>query len=126
MEIFKIVTLSISGLLLLSVGMLRLANPLKTYLKNSGITLADDVNLLNEVRGVSALMMSAGSIILLGIFYSQMTFTSFTIATLLFIGFTIGRVVSIIKDGKPNKMIIQGLFSELILGALNLYCLFVA
>ena len=71
-------------------------------------------------------MMSAGAIILLGIFYSQMTFTSFTIATLLFIGFAIGRVVSIIKDGKPNKMIIQGLFSELILGALNLFCLFVA
>ena len=36
METFKIVTLSVSGLLLLSVGILRLANPLKTYLKNSG------------------------------------------------------------------------------------------
>ena len=126
METFKIVTLSISGLLLLSVGILRLANPLKTYLKNSGITLADDVNLLNEVRGVSALMMCVGVLILLGIAYPQVTFTSFTIATLFFLGFSIGRIFSVIKDGKPNKLIIQGLFSELILGTLNLYCLFVA
>ena len=126
METFKIVTLSISGLLLLSMGVLRLTNPIKTYLKNSGIGLADDVNLLNEVRGVSALMMCAGILILLGTLFPQLTFTSFTIATLLFIGFAIGRVLSLIKDGKPNKMIIQGLFSELILGTLNLYCLFVA
>ncbi len=57
MEIVNIVTLSISGLLLLAVGTLRLINPIKNYLKNSGIKLEKEVNLLNEVRGVSSVMM---------------------------------------------------------------------
>ncbi len=123
MEIFKIITLSLSGLLLLFVGIMRLSNPIKTYLKNSGIKLEKEVNLLNEMRGVSALMMCGGIIILLGTIVSILTFTSFVVATLIFIGFAIGRILSISKDGKPNKLIIQGLISELVLGSLNLFCL---
>ena len=63
MEIFKIVTLSISGLLLLTVGTLRISNPIKNYSKNSGIKLENDVNLLNEMRGVSSVMLFGGIII---------------------------------------------------------------
>ena len=124
MEILKIVTLSISGLLLLTVGTLRLINPIKNYLKNSGIKLEKEVNLLNEVRGVSSVMMSGGIIILLGTIIPKITTASFVVAILIFLGFAIGRLISIRLDGKPNKLIIQGLISELILGFLNLFCLF--
>jgi len=122
MEIFKIITLSLSGLLLLSVGLMRLSNPMKTYLKNSGIKLEKEVNLLNEMRGVSAVMMCGGIIILLGTIIPQLRFSSFVIATLIFLGFAIGRLLSILLDGKPNKLIGQGLLSELVLGFLNLFC----
>ena len=124
MEILKIVTLSISGLLLLTVGTLRLINPIKNYLKNSGIKLEKEVNLLNEVRGVSSVMMCGGIIILLGTIIPKITTASFVVAILIFLGFAFGRLISIRLDGKPNKLIIQGLISELVLGFLNLFCLF--
>ncbi len=123
MEIFATITLALSGFLLFMVGTMRLSNPTKTYSKNSGIELAKDVDLLNEVRGVSALMMSSGIIILLGTIMPKLTPFSCVVAVLLFLGFAIGRLLSIVTDGKPNKKIIQGLFSELILGGANLFCL---
>ena len=102
---------------------MRLSNPIKTYLKNSGIKLANDVDLLNEMRGVSALMLTGGLLILLGIFIPQFTFTSFVVASLILLGFAIGRLLSIGLDGKPNRLIVQGLISELVLGAANIFCL---
>lgn len=123
MEIFKIVILSLSGLLLFFVGTMRLINPIKTYLKNSGIKLENDVNLLNEMRGVSSVMLLAGVIILLGTFIPELTLTSHSFAILLFLGFAIGRVLSFGLDGKPNKLIVQGLIFELILGGANTFCL---
>ena len=123
MEILKTVTLSISGLLLLTVGTLRLINPIKNYLKNSGIKLEKEVNLLNEIRGVSSLMLCGGIVILLGTIVPKITTASFVVAVLIFIGFAIGRIISIRLDGKPNKLIIQGLISELVLGAANIFCL---
>ena len=123
MEIFKIVILSLSGLLLFFVGTMRLINPIKTYLKNSGIKLENDVNLLNEMRGVSSVMLFGGIIILLGTVIPKLTITSFVVATLILLGFAIGRSLSIALDGKPNKLLIQGLISEIVLGAANVFCL---
>jgi hypothetical protein len=123
MEIFKIVILSLSGLLLFSIGTMRLINPIKTYLKNSGVTLENDVNLLNEMRGVSSLMLLAGVIILLGTIIPELSLTSHSFAILLFLGFAIGRVFSFGVDGKPNKLIVQGLIFELVFGTANIFCL---
>ena len=123
MEIFKIITLSISGLLLLTVGTLRISNPIKNYSKNSGIKIENEVNLLNEVRGLSSVMLFGGIIILLGIIVPKLTFTSFVVAILILLGFAIGRLLSIGLDGKPNKLLIQGLIFELILGSANIFCL---
>ncbi len=123
MEIFKIVILSLSGLLLFFVGTMRLINPIKTYLKNSGVKLENDVNLLNEMRGVSSVMLLGGVIILLGTFIPELTLTSHSFAILLFLGFAMGRLLSFRLDGKPNKLIVQGLIFELILGGANTFCL---
>lgn len=123
MEIFTIVTLALSGLLLLMVGMARLSNPIKNYAKNSGISIANDVDLLNEVRGTSAVMLIGAIVVLLGIFVPEVTLTSHVIAALLFLGFAVGRFVSITADGQPNKKIKQGIVFELVLGAANVICL---
>ena len=123
MEIFKIVTLSLSGLLLLFVGMMRLMNPKQAYAKNSGIQLADDVNLLNEVRGVSAVQLLGGIIILLGTIVAPLTIVSFGVASLIFLGFALGRLISMNVDGKPNNQIRQGIMFELVLGAASLFFL---
>ncbi|WP_459212245.1 DUF4345 domain-containing protein [Aquimarina rhabdastrellae] len=123
MEIIKIVILSLSSLLLIYVGLMRLSNPMKTYLKNSGITLSKDASLLNEIRGMSAVMLSAGILALLGIVFTPLTFTSHVVAALIFLGFAIGRLISLKADGTPSKQITQGIVFELVLGTANILCL---
>lgn len=123
MEIFKIVTLALSALLLVFVGISRLSNPIKTYLNSSGIKLENDASLLNEMRGVSSVMLFAGIIIALGTFIAKLSLTSHLVAILIFIGFVIGRFISIKADGKPNKQITQGIVFELVLGLANVFCL---
>lgn len=123
MEIIKIAILSLSALMLVFVGVMRLSNPIKTYLKNSGIRLENDASLLSEMRGVSAVMLSAGIIIALGIFIEKLTFTSHFIGSLIFVGFAIGRLISLKADGKPSKQITQGILFELVLGVANVFCL---
>ncbi len=124
MEIFNIIVLSISGLLLfVAAGLLRLSNPIKNYLKNSGIKLENEVNTLSEVRGMSSVMMIGGIIVLLGTIVPRLTLTSFVVAVLIFGGYAIGRLLSLGIDGKPNKLIIQGLVTEIVLGGLNIFCL---
>ena len=123
MNILNIVVLSLSGILLFTIGTLRISNPIKNYLKNSGINLVNEVNLLNEIRGVSSVMLSSGVIILLGTIIPKLTVISLAIASLIFLGFAMGRLLSIAIDGKPNKLIIQGLIFELVLGSVNIFCL---
>ena len=115
------VILSLSSLMLAFVGAMRLSNPTKTNLKNSGIKLQKDAILLNEMRGVSAVMLCAGVIILLGTFMEKLTFTSLFVASLIFVGFAIGRLISLKADGKPSKQITQGISFELVLGAANVF-----
>lgn len=119
MEIFKIVMLCITGPFLMMVGLSRLANPIKNYSKNSGIELGNDVNILNEMRGVGAVMLCAGAIIFLGVFLSQLMLTSFIVALLIFLGFALGRLISFGADGKPNKLIVKGLAFEIVFGLAN-------
>ncbi len=124
MEIFNIVVLAISGLLLFTLaGILRLIDPVKNYWKNTGIKIENEVNMLSEARGMSSLMMFGGIIIALGIFIPNLTMTSHIVAILLFGSYAFGRLLSIGLDGKPNKLLINGLISEIVLGALNIFCL---
>jgi len=123
MVILSIVILSLSSLLLTMVGISRAANPIKNYLKNSGIVIAEDINLLSETRGIGALMALGGIVIASGMFIPELTLTSHVVASLIFLGYAIGRLVSLGTDGKPNSQIKVGLISELVLGPVNLFCL---
>ncbi len=123
MDLFTTVTLTLSGLLLSMIGLLRLSNPIKNYAKNSGIQLASDIDLLSEVRGVGALMLLGGLIILSGTILTPITISSLMVASLIFIGFAVGRLVSMSSDGKPNTQIITGLITELVLGTANVIVL---
>ena len=124
MEIFNIVILSISGLMLFMLaGLLRLINPIENYWKNSGIKINDEVNMLSEVRGMSALMSLGGIVILLGTVVPELRLTSFIVAIMIFGGYAIGRLLSFGIDGRPNKQIITGLVSEVVLCSVNTFCL---
>ena len=128
MEIINIVVLSLSGLLLTYSGTMRLIKPLKslclkTYLDDPKIKLEGKVDIFSEMRGAGSSIALSGIIILLGIIIPQLTLTSFVVATLTFLGYAFGRLVSLRFDGKPGQQITQGLIMELILGAVNAFCL---
>jgi len=123
MEIVQIVVLALTGLFLTLMGILRISNPIANYAKNSGINLDNNVDLLNEMRGVSAVMLCAGIIIGMGALISGLMFTSFVVGALIYLGFAIGRFVGWATDGKPNKQISQGIVFELVFGGAHLFCL---
>ncbi len=64
-----------------------------------------------------------GIIILLGILITDLMLASFVVAIVIFLGHALGRLVSLGLDGKPNKQLVQGLISELVLGVANAFCL---
>ena len=128
MEIINIVVLSLSGILLIYAGTMRLIKPLnslclKNYLDNPQIILEYKLDIFNEMRGAGTSTSFGGIVILLGIIIAELSLASFVVAIVIFLGHALGRLVSLRLDGKPNKQLAQGLISELVLGAANVFCL---
>ncbi|MEL7124473.1 MAG: DUF4345 domain-containing protein [Bacteroidota bacterium] len=128
METFKIVVLSLSGLALFYASSMRLINPnkanfLKTYIGNSEIKLEKDTDLLNEIRGIGSVMLLGGILVLMGTIMPDFKQTSFVVASLIFGGVVLGRLISFGLDGIPNADIIRAAIIEVTLCVLNLFCL---
>ena len=128
MEIFNIVVLALSGLLLTYAGSMRLFKPLKsfclkTYLEDPKIKLEGEADIFNEMRGAGSSITFGGIFIFLGIIIDQLMLASFVVAIVIFLGHALGRLVSLKLDGKPNQQLAQGLISEIVLGAANVFCL---
>lgn len=120
----QMIILALTGLFLVFIGLSRFINPIVNYAKNSGVVFPNEVNVLNEVKGVSVLMIGAGLLIVLGAVLSSFGFTAFVIGCLIFWGFAIGRLLSWAIDGRPNKKIVQGIAFEFIFGLAHLWGLF--
>ena len=128
MNIFKIVVLALSGLALFYASSTRLINPteavfLQTYLENPENSLEVDIDLVNEIRGVGAVMFLGGIIAFLGTIRADFRLTSFVVATVIFGGVVLGRSLSLFIDGIPNENLIRAATAEGVLGTLNIFCL---
>lgn len=129
-EIANYVVLFLSGAILAFAGAMRLFKPagsfcLQTYLGTPDVQLEDDVDMLSEMRGAGALTLLTGLIVLAGLVSAQVRPTSFAIAALFFLGYGIGRTVSLAVDGKPNRDLVNGTITELLFGVLNIGCLLI-
>ena len=58
-----------------------------------------------------------------GTFITELTITSFIVAILIYLGFTLGRLISFKFDGKSNGLIVKGIMFELVFGLVNIVCL---
>lgn len=128
MERFKIVVLALSGLALLYACSLRLINPtnavfLQTYLENPANSLATDIDLVNEIRGIGAVMLLGAVVTLIGIMRVDFRQTAFVVVTVIFGGVVLGRSVSIVMDGMPNADLLRAASAEILLSILNIICL---
>lgn len=128
MKIFKIIVLVLSGLALFYASSSRLINPagavfLQTFFENPENSLTTAVDLVNEIRGVGAVLLLGGIISLIGAFRTSFTQTSFVVTTVIFGGIVIGRSLSFLIDGIPNQDLIRVAVVEAVLAILNVYCL---
>ena len=128
MEVFKIIVLSLSGLMMIYAGSSRLFKPLtsfclKSYLDNPEFKLHGEVDALNEMRAAGTSIAVVGLTILLSTILPELRMTSFVVAVVIFLGHALGRLVSLKQDGKPGKLMTQGLTFDLGLGLLNALCL---
>jgi hypothetical protein len=110
------------GLFLIIIGSWRLIDPIAAF-EGLGLTLSNNVGLLNEARGTAGAMIGLGFLILLGTFKKKITFTSTLVATVFFLGFGIARIIAVILDGNPGNALLTGIITEFAFGILALFAL---
>ncbi len=128
MKIFQVVILVLLGLALLYACSSRLINPanavfLETYLANPANSLETDIDLVNEIRGVGAVMLLGAIVAFLGAIREDFRFTAFVVITVIFGGVVLGRSLSFFIDGIPNENLMRAAIIEIALGLLNVFCL---
>ncbi len=128
MEVFYIITLALSGILLCFAGTMRLIKPisslcLRYYSDDPSLQIHSKSDVFSEMRGAGGFTVFSGIVILIGIFVPDFRMTSFTAAIVIYLGYVLGRLTSMFLDGKPGKPTVQGFKSEIIFSALNIFCL---
>lgn len=111
------VTLILAGLIALGVGIGVLFFP-HGFHASAGIPLADDVNLLNEMRASGGMVLAAGLFVLLGAVRASMAVPAMAVACVLYLSYGLSRVVSVVLDGVPNSALLQIMALELFIGGL--------
>lgn len=127
MKTFYAVVLVVSGLSMFYASTTRLIKPTKavffpTQIKSSEKTDKPNTDLINEIRGVGGVLMLGGTLALLGLAISGFKQYSFMMASVIFIGIVIGRLLSMGIEGIPSSGVLQAMIVEFILGVFNLYC----
>ncbi len=130
MEIFNLIVLALSGLLLTFAGSTRLFRPIKSlcltgFAEKHGGGPEEDADLYSEMRGAGGFTLFSGFAILAGTVMPEFRLTSFVVGIVIFLGYAIGRSFSIATDGKPGKETMGGLFSEILFAALHIVCLII-
>ena len=128
MKTFHIVVLALSGLALFYASTMRLFNPteavfLQTFFEHSGNSLDIHTDLVNEIRGVGAVMLLGGFVALLGTIRADFRSAAFVVLTVILGGVVLGRSYSFFIDGIPHANLIRAAIAEGVLGGLNVFCL---
>jgi hypothetical protein len=121
-NIFVKVLLIISGSIGIWVGYSLLFSTV-AFEATAGINLGKDINLLSELRAPSGLLLVGGILIILGAFYSKLTFTSILLSCLIYLSYGFSRLVSIIFDGFPSESLQIALIAEFLVGLISLFVL---
>lgn len=127
MKPFRISVLVLSALALFYASSSRLFNPagavfLQTNLENPESSQVA-IDLLNEIRGVGAVMLLGAVTALLGTLRTDFRLTSFVVTAVIFGGVVLGRSLSLFIDGIPNENLMRAATAESVLAALNIFCL---
>ena len=109
--------LGLAGLIAAAVGFGILFVPHAFYAA-SGIAIGTDASLLNELRAPGGMVLAIGLFALMGTARNPLTLPALALSVLLYLGFGLSRLVSIVLDGMPNTTMVQTTVLELAVGGL--------
>jgi hypothetical protein len=115
MNALRRATLFVAGLVAVAIGAAILLAPVAFHWAN-GIELTENASLLSELRAPGGALVAAGALIILGAFVARLAFTAAAVGALLYLGYGLARVLSIVVDGAPAGGLIVGMAVELALG----------
>ena len=115
-------TLVLSGLIGAGVGLGILFTP-RAFHASAGITLGDDVNLLNEMRSSGGMLFACSLFVLYGAIRSALAILALLLAATLYLTYGLSRAVSVLIDGVPNAAMLQIMGLELAIAVLCLLAL---
>ena len=114
--------LFLCAFILILPGAIALFSPEKFTARN-GIDITGNLSLFNDYRGLGGILLGNGIIILLGVMYHRMAFTSNVVAVVIYLSFGLGRIFSIGMDGMPAKGLMVASIVEIALGLLAVFAL---
>jgi hypothetical protein len=109
------VILFIAGLMFIIVGFATMVMPVDFAAMN-GADILGQLAVLNDYRGSGGLMLGGGIIMMAGVFSSKLRYTSIVVATVMYLGKAIGRVVSFGTDGMPGDSLVKATVVEFVVG----------
>jgi len=118
-SMFERIVLGVAGVSAFTIGGFIALEP-HTFYSSYGIALADDPNLLSELRGPGANLAVLGVLMLAGLFYQPLSKASIIVAKIVFFAFPLGRVIGIFADGMPSEAILAVLAVEVAIAILLL------
>jgi len=116
------ILLGVSGMLLLIIGAAILLQP-HAFFATSGITLANNPDLLSEIRAPGGLLVGCAVVILLGAFRQSITKSALILSAIVYGSYGFTRMFSMMLDGLPSASLIAAAAMEITVGALCLFAL---
>lgn len=114
--------LIICGVIFILAGSVALFSPVG-FTERNGIDIAGNLSLFSDYRAMGGLILGPGIIILLGAIHHRMAFTSTVVAAVVYMTFSLGRILSILLDGLPAEGLIRATVLETVLGLLAVFAL---
>ena len=93
------------------------------FYSSYGISLADDINLANELKAPMGLLVAAGLLMLAGAVRADLTVAALAVATAVYLSYGLSRASSFAIDGVPHSALVGATAFELVLGAVCLLLL---
>ena len=107
--------LLVAGAVLVLVGTFILASPVDFYASNN-IELGANVSLLNEVKAPAGMLLAAGLFMIGAIFVRDMADTATSLAALIYLSYSLSRLLSVVVDGVPAAGLVQAAALEAMIG----------
>ena len=107
-----------AGITAVSIGAALVLRPEVMHAAN-GVTLGENASLLSEIRAPGGALLAVGVLLCVAAFVRKLVFAATVAGTVVFLGYGIGRVLSMVIDGIPASALVMACVFELVIGGLG-------